>query len=316
MDEFKPFSINKEPIYRYDVNSLYPYVMRDCPMPVGKPTLFEGDITKITEGTGFDLIKKPFGFFEVEVTAPSNMKIPLLQTKLKTKNGYRAIAPLGTWTGTYFSEEIYNAMNHGYTFKILRGYLFEKEFIFTEYVNFLYDLKNKSTSGSPDYTISKLLLNTLYGRFGMNPQVEGHLIISNEDSLKFQKQKYVCKIVDLKNGKELISFFDNHDWNSEDGKKSLNVSVVIAAAVTASPRIHMSQFKTMKDTTIYYSDTDSVDINKPLPDNFIGKELGKMKLEHIFKDAVFLAPKVYGGITDSYEYVKVKGLKTQFLFLN
>jgi hypothetical protein len=41
-------------------------------------------------------MSKPFGFFEVEVTAPNNMNIPLLQTRIKTKGGTRTIAPLGT----------------------------------------------------------------------------------------------------------------------------------------------------------------------------------------------------------------------------
>ena len=39
-----------------------------------------------------------------------------------------------------------------------------------------------------------------------------------------------------------------------------------------------------------------------------------MKLEHIFKEGIFIAPKVYGGITDNYELVKVKGLKNTVPF--
>lgn len=76
----------------------------------------------------------------------------------------------------------------------------------------------------------------------------------------------------------------------------------------------MSEFKTMDDITLFYSDTDSIDINKPLDPKYIGTGLGKMKLEHVFDDAIFLAPKVYGGITPSYEYVKVKGLKNPVSF--
>jgi hypothetical protein len=76
----------------------------------------------------------------------------------------------------------------------------------------------------------------------------------------------------------------------------------------------MSEFKTMDDITLFYSDTDSIDINKPLDPKYIGSGLGKMKLEHVFDDAIFLAPKVYGGITSSYEYVKVKGLKNPVSF--
>jgi hypothetical protein len=62
---------------------------------------------------------------------------------------------------------------------------------------------------------------------------------------------------------------------------------------------------------ILYSDTDSFHTNKPIPSYLIGKELGKLKLEHIFDEAVYLAPKVYGGKNKYYEYIKVKGLKNE-----
>lgn len=70
----------------------------------------------------------------------------------------------------------------------------------------------------------------------------------------------------------------------------------------------------MKDNTLFYMDTDSTDFSYPLDPKFIGKGLGQMKLEHIFDDAVFFTPKVYGGITDNYEYVKTKGLKNKIKF--
>lgn len=50
---------------------------------MGEPLYFEGDINLITDGSGYDLIDKPFGFFEVEVFAPDSMKLPLLKTRLK-----------------------------------------------------------------------------------------------------------------------------------------------------------------------------------------------------------------------------------------
>ena len=295
VDVFKPYG---EEIYRYDVNSLYPFVMKTFPMPVGIPTFFEGDISLIEN--------KPFGIFEVEVTAPNNLNIPLLQVRTKTIKGIRTLSPIGNWTGTYLSEEIYNSMKYGYTFKILRGYLFEKGYIFTDYVDFLYNLKVNSDKNSPDYIISKLLLNSLYGRLGMNPEMENHSIVTNDQALSFHKKYDISNVLDLQNGKELISYFNN--INKESNNK-LNISIPISAAITAYARIHMSQFKTMKNTTLFYTDTDSIDIDKPLDPKFIGSELGKMKLEHIFKKVIFLAPKVYGGVTDTYEYVKVKGLK-------
>ena len=42
----------------------------------------------------------------------------------------------------------------------------------------------------------------------------------------------------------------------------------------------------------------------------ISKDLGKMKLEAICKEAVFISPKVYGYITDTgKEIIKIKGFK-------
>jgi len=211
VDVYKPFPEKGTKVYRYDVNSLYPSVMKSFNMPVGNPTYFEGDISLIGPESGYNLLPKLYGFFEVEVEGPKSMKIPLLQTRLKTKYGNRTVAPLGRWRGTYLSEEIFNALKYGYKFKILRGYLFEGANIFSEYVDFLYQLKVNSSSQSPDYIISKLLLNTLYGRFGMNPHMESHVIITNEETLKLNTQRVITNVIDLKNGKELVSFFDDHE---------------------------------------------------------------------------------------------------------
>jgi hypothetical protein len=40
----KVFTTYGENIFHYDVNILYPYAMKNYPMPVGEPTYFEGDI--------------------------------------------------------------------------------------------------------------------------------------------------------------------------------------------------------------------------------------------------------------------------------
>jgi hypothetical protein len=83
--------------YRYDVNSLYPYAMKNFPMPVGNPIYFEGDILKTYEINSSSQGDKPYGIFEVDITAPLDIKIPLLQTRVKLNNGtFRTISPIGT----------------------------------------------------------------------------------------------------------------------------------------------------------------------------------------------------------------------------
>jgi hypothetical protein len=53
--------------------------------------------------------------------------------------------------------------------------------IFDAYVTALYKIKCSVSSDSPWYTISKLLLNSLYGRFGMSPLLDQNDTINIDD---------------------------------------------------------------------------------------------------------------------------------------
>lgn len=103
--------------------------------------------------------------------------------------------------------------------------------------------------------------------------------------------------------KDINTLLDGH-------KESHNVSISIASAITAYARIHMSQFKNNPNINLYYTDTDSAYTDKPLDPSLIDdKMLGQMKLEHVCKKAVFLAPKLYCLLTEDNKLIhKVKGL--------
>jgi hypothetical protein len=303
----RPQECNK--IYAYDVNSLYPYVMSNFKLPVGNPTYFEGDIRKFKD--------KPFGFFFCKVITPNNISHPILQTHIKTEDGVRTVAPLGNWEGMYFSEELYDAEKYGYKFEIKWGYLFNSNFIFKNYVEELYKIRLQYPKSDPMNYIAKIILNSLYGRFGMDDNFSKIEVISKKDYSKFEvdMKDSIIDIVDLehsylveiKNPKnELLTALDN-------GSETHNVNIAIAAAVTAYARIHMSQFKNNPNfPNLYYTDTDSVYFDGPLPDSFINSsELGKMKLEGIYDKAVFIAPKVYALKNQEGEIIKIKGLSKE-----
>ena len=48
----------------------------------------------------------------------------------------------------------------------------------------------------------------------------------------------------------------------------------------------MSTFKNNPDYNLFYSDTDSIFIDNDLSENIIGSDIGKFKLEYIFKEVV------------------------------
>jgi DNA polymerase elongation subunit (family B) len=163
--------------------------------------------------------------------------------------------------------------------------------------------------------IAKLLLNSLYGKFGM--------VDSFPDITIFNKFKSFKAFYDNHN-EDIIDFYElgdkilvQHRSEDKDLQTELygylethNVSISIASAITAYARIHMSQFKNNPDFRLFYTDTDSAYIDRPLPDHLVNsKILGKMKLENIIDKAIFLAPKVYYLETiDGKVIYKIKGL--------
>ena len=300
VDMYIPKSKAGVKIKCYDVNSLYPSQMESQLMPVGIPTLFKGNIRLIDP--------KAFGFFYCNIIAPDKLKHPILQTHVMTNNGIRTIAPLGQWSDKLFSSEMDNAIKYGYKFEILWGYTFKSENVFKNYVDFLYNLRLIYPKSDPMNFIAKILLNSLYGRFGMDDNFTEANVIHKDYIADFES-KFLDNILSIENlGEYKLVICKLNEINEE---ATHNVSIGIAAAITAYARIHMSQFKNNPNLKLYYTDTDSIYIDKPLPDHLVSNTiLGKMKLKYILNDAIFLAPKVYYLETiDDQVIYKVKDLK-------
>ena len=159
--------------------------------------------------------------------------------------------------------------------------------------------------------ISKILLNSLYGRFGMDDNFSEVNIIHKDYYADFEN-KFFDNILNSQDlGDYKLIKFSKSENQIENEEITHNVSIAIASAITSYARIHMTKFKNNPKINLYYSDTDSVYTDSDLDESFISKTiLGKLKLENICKKAVFLAPKVYCLLTESDELIyKVKGLK-------
>jgi hypothetical protein len=231
---------------------------------------------------------------------------------------------LGSWEGWIFSGEMDNAVKYGYTFEILKGYQFQKGYIFKEYINKMYNLRMEYPKGHPLNLIAKLLMNSLYGKFGMRLEATQVEMFNTSDEFENELLKDMLDLY----GKSVKDFIklDNHivtvrdtllhyEYNeNEDMFHGLEINIAIASAVTAGGRMWMSTLKNNPNFKLYYSDTDSAVIDKPLPEFMVGDAIGQFKLEYIVKRAVFLAPKVYGLITASGdEIVKIKGLTQEVI---
>src|SRR5882762_5803605 len=173
-----------------------------------------------------------------------------------------------------------NAIKYGYKFKIINGYLFEKANIFSEYIDILYEIKENSNRNDPMYLISKLLLNSLYEKFGMDYRFDEYVIISDNELIKYVERDYlISEVISLDNNKSFVSLSRNID--SDETKliadSKYNISIGIASAITSYSRIYMTHFKNNDNYNLYYTDTDSIYIDKPLDPKFIGTKLGQFK---------------------------------------
>nr|YP_009715275.1 hypothetical protein [Russula subnigricans]QGK88081.1 hypothetical protein [Russula subnigricans] len=288
VDVYIPKAKRGTKTYCYDANSLYPSNMIDKLMPVGLPSYFKGDITKVDPNA--------FGFFYCKISAPDNLLHPIIQTHVKTLDGIRTMAPLGQWNDMIFSEEINNAIKLGYKFEILWGYTFKGEIIFKDYVKFFHNLRKEYPKSHPLNYIAKIFLNSLYGRFGMDDQFNIINIIHKDFYPDFEN-KYFDNIIEKIDLDDYVLVFYNKT-DSEEDNSTHNVSISIAAAITAYARIHMSQFKNNPDFKLFYTDTDSIFVNKALADYLVSNtKLGKMKLENVLTKAIFISPKVYCLLT-------------------
>jgi hypothetical protein len=259
-------------VYYYDVNSLYPHAMLNK-MP-NKISYFIKDMRDIN-------LDDFFGFCLAKITTPDNILRPVLPYKLDN----RTIFPVGTWTGTYFSEELKAVSKLGYKIELISGYAFTKEYIFNDYVKYFYELKKNSNG--PERFIAKMHLNQLYGYFGRKLDLLETININKED-LPFYLMTRIVKGI-IKITPDICAVLVKNNINTNTlAKLNLELSteikslqytvksnVAIAAAVTAYARIHMIPFKL--NPGVCYTDTDSIFTTNKLPESMLGQELGLMK---------------------------------------
>ena len=268
----------------FDKNSMYPAKMKNEKLPFGVPIFFEG---KYKQDNLYNLYIQTFSCsFKLK-----NNKIPSIQIKnnlsfvpneyIESTNGDIVTLTLTSVDLELFFEnyEIYDITYHsGFKFKSIKG-------LFTTYIDYWTEKKinAKKEDNGALYKIAKLMLNSLYGKFGLNPRVRGKYPILEDDVVKYK-------------------FYDEEIRDS--------IYVPVASFITAyarkdiiesSEKIREYSLKKYEKDFYIYSDTDSIhcllnedDIeelkNTMDIDDYI---LGYWKLESKFKRGKFLRQKCY-----------------------
>ena len=273
---FRP--ICKGKIYEYDVNSLYPFIMRDNDFPSSRCY------------NVFDFNDNKLGIYSAIVKAPSDLHVPSLGVLFRGKY----IFPQGEFSGNWTCAELKYAKTLGYKIKIIRGICFDKkESLFKEFINKMYEIRKTSPKNSVSDIAAKLIMNASYGRYGLNPEKENISFTLKDGNKEFKDIKVNNKTIQLyKEPVELETF----------------THVAIASFVTSYSRIYMHKLMSkIKPDNLYYTDTDSIWTTEKME---TGPELGQLKLEGEYEGAVFLLPKTYMA-TGFKNKIKMKGFDSK-----
>ena len=272
-----------------DVNSLYPSVMAYEKMPFGNPIYFKGKYENDSLHPLY--VQKLSCSFEIK-----EGMIPTIQIKnslafkeneyLKSSNG-----DVVTLTLTNIDLDLF--LKHyevhdldyigGYKFKAISG-------LFTNYIDHWSQEKinAKKEGNGALYLISKLMLNSLYGKFGLNPSVRSKYPYLNEDGV--------------------VSYM----LSEREERDSIYIPVATfitsyarRKTITTSQKIKDYTKETYSKDYYIYSDTDSIHM-LALPEEELKKfvdiddyKLGAWKLESKFKRGKFIRQKCY--IEEDYD---------------
>ena len=73
------------------------------------------------------------------------------------------------------------------------------------------------------------MLNSLYGRFGVSPYLDKHIIINSKDLVDLSEKENITNVLSLSQDKELVSYQSNLQIEIENNNTLCNIA--IAAAV-------------------------------------------------------------------------------------
>ena len=255
----------------YDVNSMYPWAMMYCLLPYGEPYYFVGEYKE----------SKNYPLYVINFLAEFKLKpgkfpsIQLKHSQYYAENEYIEESLIPTvLTLTSVDFELFKH-NYDYTiYEYYGGYMFRgKTGIFTDYIEYWYKVKSDSKRDGNHgmEKIAKLMLNSLYGKFGARTSGYSKIPYYDEqlDKVRYKKSE----IEERKGG-----------------------YIPIATFITSYCRDKIIRAAEKCGNRFIYADTDSVHIlgNESVPGLDVDEyRLGAFKLEERFIRGKFIRQKTY-----------------------
>jgi len=271
---------------QYDINSLYPSIMHDNEYP-------DPRCLKIKKVNSTRYIMHTEGISHVRINVPHDIKMPVLPYRQDGK----LIFPVGTFEGYYTHIELRRAMLEGcIIMKVYKSMYYTR--MLKPFKSFVTDLYNRrlicQKNGDPMEFAYKILLNSLYGKFG-----------ERFDKRK-ELQPFNHTIEQLQN---IENFERNGDYIYYQVKSEPKSHCIPIWAIYTTAYARLKLYDYLKAYDPIYCDTDCIITAHNLPTS---DRLGDMKIENRIKEMMIIKPKFYTlkikGFNSIDEKTKCKGL--------
>ena len=281
-----------------DINSSYPYKCRYYNLPIKKPIEINGNLNAYLKNLLDNKQNHQDFLYLIDIELSVNLKknhLPILiddncafRTQTQISNGI--VTKILTLDELLTVIETYNTV----ILKVNSIYKFECcNFLFSAYYDRYFKIK-ANAKGTAFYDISKVMLNSLYGKFGENLFLR-------------EKEFTIAELKDDKLHYTTIKL-DDKDINLDDVKGRYIFTAIFITSFSRCQLINACNELANAKATLYYTDTDSiyfssdkinVNENKLIINDIKttieidSKKLGAWDLEHKFNEIYVTAPKRY-----------------------
>lgn len=265
-----------------DVNSLYPYVMRQYDYPC-----------KYIRQAPFPTMRK-FQHYLKEYAVVAKVVIKTDEPVYAVR-GERTFFPIGVYTAALCTPELQYACDRGHIVKVMQCVLYEKADLFRDFVDSFYAMRLRfKAEGVDEYVeLCKKILNSLYGKFGQKAEEWTKI---GEDPTEPDRYEYIIHAE--KPGTSTVRWLMGACYELTRFDESYDSFPAIAAHVTAYGRLVLWSLMEMAgDGNYFYCDTDSLIVNatglRRLRSMMLDTELGKLKIVETMKRMAIYGLKDY-----------------------
>jgi len=282
--------------YYLDINNMYGHIMKTGRFPVG----LQGYSNSLPLKRMISYLNR----YSVIARVSLNVDMPVFTAKV---NGHAAY-PTGRFSVVLTTNEIEYALHNGWVENVTEFAWYKQSNIFDKYIEKFYNerMRYRAEHNQGFEAICKLLINSLYGKFGqtgISQQIIGksdpneiwHMPVINAQTGEHSYQTALGGTI----------YEEFHDG------ESYHAIPAIAAHVTANARLYLwSLIQKASRENVFYCDTDSLIVNRMgyynLESEIDENALGKLKVETQSPWLIVNAPKDY----EMSERKKIKGIRS------